>query len=390
MVLISGLDVRIQDTAVLRQAILYSLSTNGLSELLHRFLDFKFTVPTIDLHEQLEACPHSYYQTKSDLHQRICNLFLKTALYSSQDEVSIDALIATVLLDKQMSLSSLSRRCKSYTSRDLAPVVTRAPLQEAGATPLEGIGSRGWRSALYKDISKAAESQHQSIVRMVGEICQDLELRCDNSEQPLREEQSRSVNLDEKLKASETKVLELESQAHERISMLDGLEAEKTRLVEQAQVAEQRLKSLSSTHELLHQELVREQKEAADAAVAAQERITRQELAHLAIVIGKDEMYEEQKLALATLEDRIRRFADELNQMHVQEENDKEIIKSLEIMVHEKSEALELVTGLAVSRQTEIDCHVDLKANALIEKQGLSSKVSNRGITSFIFLTYYS
>lgn len=343
--------------------------------MLHRFLDFKCTIATIDLHEQLEACPHAYHQIQLYLQQRICNLLLKTALCSSQDEVSIDALIATALLDKQMIISSLPSRCGFYKPRYLGSVITRAPLQEAELAPPERIVSHGWRNTLYESMSKAAESQHQSIVRMVGEICQDLELRCDDFERPLREEQSRSNNLDEKLEASERKVLELESQAQGRISLLDGLEDEKARLVEQAQVAEQRLQNLSGTHELLQRELVREQKEAADAAVTAQERTNRQELAHLAIVIGKDEMYEERSLMVARLEDRTRRLADELKQMRVQEEDDKDRIKSLEATLQEKSVALQTVTGLAVSRQTEIDCLVDLKVNALIEQQELSSRV---------------
>lgn len=390
LVLVSSLDVRIQDSAVLRQAVLYSLSTNRLSEPLHQFLDFKPTIVAIDTHEQLETCPHSYHQLKLHLHQRICNLFLKTAFYSSQDEVSIDAWIATALLDKQMSSSSLSSRCGFYRSRCLASMITHAPLLETAAAPLERIGSVGWRNALCENMFKAAESQHQSIVRIVGEICQDLELRCDNFERPLREEQLRANDLDEKLKTSEMKNLELESQAQERISVLDGLEADKSRLVEQVQVAEQRLQSLSSTQDLLRQELAREQKVAADAAVTAQERTNRQELAHLAIVIGKDEMYEERSLTLARLEDRTRQLADELNQMRVQEEIDGDRIKRLETSIREKSEALETATGLAVSRQVEIDCLVGLKAKMLIEEQGFNSRVSFRAMLNLIFLTHCS
>ena len=376
MVLLSGFDVRIQDSSALRQAILYSLSTNELSELLRRFLSFKCTVATIDLHEQLEACPHSYHHVRLDFYQRICNLFLKTALYSSQDEVSIDALIATALLDKQMSFSSLPSRCDFYKSGPLASMITHAPLYEPEAAPIKRIAGGEWREALYENISKAAESQHQSIVRMVGEICQDLELRCDDIERPLREEQSRANGLDGKLKASEMKLLELESQAQEHISLLNGLAADKTRLLGQTQMAEQRLQSISRTQELLQQELVVEQRLAADAAATAQERINREELAHLAIMIGKDEMYEEQNLTLARLEDRTRWIADELDQKRVQEEIDKARIESLETSVHEKSETIDMVTELAVSRQTEIDCLVQMKANALIEKEGLSFRVS--------------
>ncbi|MCJ1464651.1 hypothetical protein MMC07_003264 [Pseudocyphellaria aurata] len=375
IVLTSGLDVRMQDSSVLRQTTLHSLSTSELSELLHRFLNFESGIATVDLHEQLEACPHSYHQTKLNLHQRICKLFLKSTLLSSQDELSVDPLVVTALLDKQMSFSTLPSSCGFYTSNCLSSAISCATLPELEAAPIRRTGSRGWRTALCEKLSKDAESQHQSIVTLVGDICQDLELRCETFERPLREEESRANNLDEQLKASEAALLKLESRAQESISVVDGLEAEKIRLVEQLRVTEQRLQSLSDSYESLQQELIREQKEAADAAVNAEEKINRQDLAHLAIMIGKDEMYEERSLTLTTLEDRTKRLADELDQMRVQEEIDKARIKSLEITVYEKSEALETITGLAVSRQTEINCLVDLKADTMIEKEHLSSKL---------------
>ncbi len=394
IVLTSGLALRTQDSATLRRAILHSLSANKLSEPLHRFLDLKPPVSTSTLHQQLENCPFSYHQTKVDLHQKICSLFLKTALYASQDEVSIDALIAGALLEKQTSFAGVSKTCDFYKPRHLDPSVF---LTSPGQTPpLESIASHGWRCTLRENMSRAAETQHQSVIRIVGEICQDLELRCEDVERPLRDEQSRSNDLDEKLKVSEAKVKELELQAQGRMLVLKDLEVEKIRLMGQAQTAEQRAEILSHNHELLKQEFDRAKREAARAADTAKEEMKRQELTHLAIMTGKDEMFDERTSTLEELEDRSRCLTDEIAQMKAQDkeakdkitllqtevhgksdalEEAKEDIKSLAAEVHEKSEALEKLSLLATSRQAEIDRLMDIEAHGLADKKCLSSKV---------------
>lgn len=372
VVLISGLVIRIEDSAPLRQAILYSLSTNELSESLHRFLRPKHPLSTTAPHVDVESCPHAYHEFELDLHRKICNLFLKTALHSSQDEVGIDTSTATALLDKQMHLSSFSTKCSFYKPQCLTSTATHVPCQEAKVAPSELLSSRGWRNTIRENMSRATEYQHQSIVRMVEDICQDLELRCEDFERPLRDEQSRSRGLEEKLRASESKFIERECQTQRRLLVLNGLDSERTRL---AEAVRQQAQDISRTHGLLQQELYQTRQEATHAANTAQEEIKRQQLAHLAMMTGKDEMYEERNSTLVELESRIKRLADELVQMRAQEEDAKSKINTLETLACKKSEALETAMQLAGTRLTEINRLVDLEASFFTERNHLNSKV---------------
>lgn len=392
MVLTSSLGVQIQGSPSLREAVLHSIYTDPLSKPFDRFISLIDPVSCSNMHEQADSCPHSYQQTKLNLHRGICDLFLKTALAEIRGEVRIDALVTTALLNKQMSLSTVSRSCDFYGPKTLAPVIP--PINTNEAT--QRAGSHDWRNMLRESILRANESQFESIVRTVGEVCQDLERRCENVERPLQDEQNRSKDLKLKLNASEEALRAFESQAQERLLAIGGLETEKAMLVAQVQVAEQREQSLSHSYEILQQEFDAAKQEAADAAETAEEALNQQELAHLASLTGKDEMYDEQTSIIKELEDRITILAGELSQMKAQddeansriaelqdeahEQSDalkeaKYKVRCFELDVYEKSEALETLTRLAASRQTEIDGLVDQQSTLSIEKCDLACKV---------------
>lgn len=371
--------------------MLYSIYTDQISKLLDRFISLEAPVSCANMHEQVDICPHSYRQTKLNLHRGICDLFLKTALAEIRGEVRIDALVTTALLDKQMSLLNISRSCDFYGSKSLALDI---PINSNEASQL--AGSHDWRSMLRESMLRANESQFESIVRTVGEVCQDLERRCENVERPLRDEQTRSNDLNLKLNASEEALKVLEFQAQERLLAIGGLESEKLMLIAQVQVAEQREQSLSHSYEILQQDFEAAKKEAADAAEAAEETVKHQELAHLASLTGKDEMYDEQTSIIKELEERINILAGDLSQMkahddeansriavlqdeaHEQSDALKEAnnnVRCLESDVYEKGEALKTLTQLAASRQTEIDRLVNQQSTLSVERDDLACKV---------------
>lgn len=390
-VLTSSLGAQIQGSPSLRQAVFYSIYTDQISKLLDRFISLEVPISCANMHEQVDSCPHSYRQTKLNLHRGICDLFLKTALAEIRGEVRIDALVTTALLDKQMSLLNISRSCDFYGSKSLALDI---PVKSNEASQLSG--SHDWRSMLRESMLRANESQFESIVRTVGEVCQDLECRCENIERPLRDEQTRSNGLILKLNASEEALKAFESQAQERLLAIGGLESEKLMLIAQVQVAEQREQSLSNSYEILQQDFEVTKKEAADAAEAAEEAAKHQELAHLASLTGKDEMYDEQNSIINELEERINILAGDLSQMKVHEneansriavlqdeaheqsdalKEAKKNVKCLQLDLHEKGEALETLTQLAASRQTEIGRLVDQQSTLMVEKHDLACKV---------------
>lgn len=392
IVLTSSLVVQIQGSPSLRQAVLYSIYTDRLSKPLDRFISLVAPVSCSNMHEQADSCPHSYQQTKLNLHRGICDLFLKTALAEIRGEVRIDALVTTALLDKQMSLSTVSRVCDFYGPKTLAPAIP--PINSKEAT--QRAESHDWRNRLRESMIRANESQFESIVRTVGEVCQDLERRCENVERPLRDEQTRSNDLNLKVNASEEALRAFESQAQEHILAIGGLETEKAMLVAQVQVAEQREQSLSHSYEILQQEFDAAIKDAADAAETAEEALNQQELAHLATLTGKDEMYEEQTSIIKVLQDRITILGGELSQLKAQDDEAnsriavlqdeahkqsdalkgvEDNVRCLELDVYEKSEALETLTRLAASGQTEIDRLVDQQSTLSIEKRNIACKV---------------
>lgn len=392
IILTASLGVQIQGSPSLRQVILYSISTDQLSKPLNRFISLVPLATCSNIHEQTDSCPYSYQQIKLKLHRGICDLFLKTALAEIRCEMGLDALIATALLDKQMGLSTVSSSCNFYGPKILAPVIP--PIISNEVT--QRAGSHNWRNMIRESIIRATESQFESIVRTFGEVCQDLELRCENVERPLRDEQTRCNDLNLKLNASEEALRAVESQAQERLLTIEGLETEKAMLAAQVQMAEQREQSLSHSYDILQQEFDEAKKEAADAAETAEEALKQQELAHLASLTGKDEMYDKQTSMVNALEDRITILAGELSKVKAQgdeanariavlqaeaheqsdalkEANDN--ARCLEIDIYEKSEALETITRLAASRQTEIARLVDQESTVLIEKRDLACKV---------------
>lgn len=392
MVLTSSLGAQIQGSPSLRQAVLYSIYTDQISKLLDRFISLEAPLSCSNMHEQVDCCPHSYRQTKLNLHRGICDLFLKTAIAEIRGEARIDALVTTALLDKQMSLLTISRSCDFYGSKTLALAIP--PINSNEASQL--AGSHDWRNMLRESMLRANESQFESIVRTVGEVCQDLERRCENVERPLRDEQTRSNDLNLKLNASEEALRVFESQAQERLQAIGGLETDKAFLIAQVQVAEQREQSLSHSYEILQQDFEAAKKEAADAAETAEEALKHQELAHLASLTGKDEMYDEQTSIIKELEERITILAGELSQMKAQDDEAhsriaalqdeahgqrdalkeaKKNVGCLELDVCEKSEAIETLTQLAASRQTEIDRLVDQQSILSVEKRDLACKV---------------
>lgn len=392
MVLTFSLGVQIQGSPSLRQAVLYSISTDQLSKPLDRFISLVTPVPYYNMHGQADICPYSYQQSELNLQRGICDLFLKTALAEIRGEVRIDELIATALLDKQMSLLNVSKSCDFYGCNTLNPVIPLITSNEA----MQRAGSHDWRNMLRESILRATESQFESIVRTVGGVCQDLELRCENVERPLRDEQTRSNDLNLKLISSEAALKAFEFQAKERLLTIEGLETDNAILTAQVQAAEQRAQSLSHSHDILRQEFDEARKEAEEAAEAAEEVLEQQELAHLASLTGKDEIYDEQTSMIKELEDRISILAGELSQMKAQDneansriailqdeaheqsealKEAKDNVTRLEVDVHEKSEALETLTRLAASRQTEIDRLVAQESALLIEKRDLACEV---------------
>ena len=318
-------------------------------------------------------CPLSSIRAKSELSKSVCILLLKTDMYASQDEISLDSSVATTLLDRHKELSETAiLRCDSYLSRSMQLAAGNAPLFTPSALPTLELSSRGWRESLLKNLSTAAQQQHHSIVNIVSEICQDFETRCDNTEQPLREAKERSTELELKLYNSEATLTRFENQARERLSDLQALEDENHRLVKQVDTVEQSLQELSTSHEQLSYRLECMKEDALKFTENTREQEEQANLTHLAIITGKDELNEKQALKLAEAEAHAMRLEDELARQSATSEG---ILSRLENAMNAATEQLDATKSLAAAREREITRLLEHEAYLASEKQNLELKV---------------
>lgn len=372
--LVDSLAIGMQTSAGLRQAILHSLSTDTFAETIQRFLGLPLSdMPPESSHDSCDSCPVLTLQAKTDFSRSLCALFIKTAMYTSQDDIGLDCSVMTTLLDKYTQiLKSTNIECKSYRSRAVTGSSERMPpIAERSLSTVE-LSSADWRESLFKNLSTAAQHQHQYIVKIVSAICQDLEVRCDSVERPLREAKEMCNDLKLKLNSTEATFATVENEAEKRLSLFNSLEAENHRLVEQVDAAEQRLEVLSTAHEHLTYRLECANRDALKFTESAREKEEQEKLAHLAIVTGKDEIYEMQALELAEAQARMKSWQDEFAQKTAASE---EIITRLEDSMNSTKKELESSKLLADFREVEISRLLEGEAKMIVDKQVLESKV---------------
>lgn len=372
--LVGSLTAEAQNSARLREAILYSLSTNAFAEPIQRFLRLPVPVMPPGLsHDSLINCPLLTLEAKSNLSESLCVLIMKTAMYTSQDEISLDSSVATALLDKHIELLETNIvRCDSYLSKSVQSATGHVPLLAPRAMQTSELSSRDWQESLLKDLSTAAQDQHHSIVKIVSGICQDLEARCDNAEQPFREAKKRSDELELRLRKSDTTLAVFENENRKRHTVLTALEAENHQFVKQADTAEQQLQALSTTCEQLTHRLECMKRGAQESAESAREKEEEMKLAHLAIMTGKDEIYEKQSFKLAEAEARAICLGDELALKNVTSEGD---LSRLESSLSTMNKELETTKQLAASREMEVTRLLQNEVKVAAEKQDFELKV---------------
>lgn len=272
-------------------------------------------------HNNLEVCPLSYHEAQAQLQESLVMMVLESAL-ASQLGGPFDPAMMTLLLKKQClhcPAQPASVKCVQRRPRSLQ--MPKISLFEAVSTPRVDSVSLNWRDSLIRELSRDADCRYEGVVRMVGEICRDLESRCNESERPLREEQSKSRDLQARLESSERDKDDLELRTRNQQSIFSTLQIERDCLAKKVEVAESQMEELGTRLYNIH-------REAECAAQTAIEITRRQDLAYLATITGKDEMLEEQSLKLNSAEQRVELLEHELKCMKEQEANNAEKVNN--------------------------------------------------------------
>ncbi|KAL9127167.1 MAG: hypothetical protein Q9217_003900 [Psora testacea] len=268
-----------------------------------------------------EVCPTVLVKYQEQLRQRLCRLFAKLMLHTPQHRDPAYLSIFDSLLERQTKTTEMIEiSCKHRISRHgQAPPTVNVSLFEANSTPETNSVSHAWKGNLIKQISRDADLRYESIVRMVGDVCRDLELRCDEAEGPLREEQTRSHNLQSRLDTSEARVQQLEAEIQDQRLVLKNTEDENERICKKLQASEGRVEELSTNVSYIKREYEHAENEAERVAEAAAQSSRERDVAYMATLRSKDEKYEQQSSELASANKRIIDLERELEQAKAQE-----------------------------------------------------------------------
>ncbi|KAJ8111954.1 hypothetical protein OPT61_g5568 [Boeremia exigua] len=240
------------------------------------------------------------------------SLLLNLAIAAKSQEPFLPQSLTTALVMKQRKLPQVLKQCSHTTSIPNGPSIS---LFQQESTPFTGQHLQDWRDRLKSELESQNSYQHDSIVRSVAQICQDLELRCNTVEEPLRREKIRSQELELRVEKLREQVSSLESQAADDRFHLDGLEDEKLGLADEKDRVSAKLDEL----QLQFEESIRH---ADEALRGAQENFNARELELRSTVLDHEEQ-------LRTREDEIQVLNSTVSQVRTSYEHTEEELRAL-------------------------------------------------------------
>ena len=354
--LVATITAAIPTAASLREVLLSCIAGKQVERLLQRFVtQLPTSSDSVVFHDMAEVCRKACAEALYRLHQDITVMLLSTALYASGLETSLQD-SSRLLLQKQKQLSNSQLRYDNCRScRPCLSEASRVSIFEARGTPHVDSISHDWRTKIVHELSSEAGCRYESLVRMVGDVCRDLELRCTEAERPLREEQSKSQDLRAHLEVARGKVAELEEQARIREQEFIGLTNEKIELLDQIETHKDCLKGLEAKLDDIRQEYDQAQSDADMAVQTAVENARQRDLAYLATLTGKDQIFEEKSSMLAASELRVKDLEHEKIQLKTEVASHAEAIQDQQKAIEELNSGIATAKGLAASQEAKID-----------------------------------
>ena len=243
----------------------------------------------------------------------------------------------TILPNLLKMLEDLKRSVIASHTFPSTPTLKRKTLSTLlPATASVPGGSHDWRSTLLQALTNQAGQTHETIIDHMREVCHDLELRCENVEEPLRNVTAQLKALaaeHERTKSHCEALLKKNSQSAQMISELNG---EKDRF-------RQRVESLASQLRAAQEEVQRTRKEAEYAVCKMDTRARDAELEYSATITAKDDLIDDLQLQVEDLKGEQEALQ---RQVAGLEKGRRSLTEQLETLSREKSEALALVNML--------------------------------------------
>ncbi|KAL9610420.1 MAG: hypothetical protein Q9167_004875 [Letrouitia subvulpina] len=328
----------------------------------------------IKLDNGVDICPWTLSTSRRNLQKMICFMLLNAAIFSKQDEIDMDPSIASSLLEKYANLGDMLHDC-----------VFQRPLRKKAEAALISLFENqnipkepkriDWRAQLVEDLARDANFRYHSIVSRVSEVCQELELRCNNAERPLRDEQDRVHGLHTNLQNSIARIAKLENENQSYTSALEGLKYEKGKLEDQIKSLEAQLRCVQLEAQNVKDTLEDAVKRAEDVVETQATVIKEERLKHLAALLEKDEICEEQTSKFKGSESCLNELRQTIEHLRGQEKRNTAEIARLQERFVEQSDLVKQADMLVIEKEALILQYHNTQADLKEENMTLTVKV---------------
>ncbi|KAK8185295.1 uncharacterized protein BKA78DRAFT_382722 [Phyllosticta capitalensis] len=295
----------LMECAPVRRGILLAIAADDFRPHLQKFLAHpaqQSAKPSNTAH----SCPNFKHEQSQRLSLTIASTILRAALLSQSDEIGVEAQIATQLLQKQLELATPIASCRH--EQMTRPNTGTLSLFQQPCTPRTQPESYDWRDRLAAELQKQDRLRVELIERRVGEVCRDLETRCETVEEPLRAERRKNQELQAEIDRLQeqnqdlvTQASELEGREIDRELCMQGLENEKSQVEAELKTVCERNDTLEERLEDLQGSLEKAIREADETLDAARREFDRKEADLRALLITTETAAEEKETEMQRL-----------------------------------------------------------------------------------------
>ncbi|KAL0261542.1 hypothetical protein SLS55_002972 [Diplodia seriata] len=255
-----------------------------------------------------------------------------------------------------------------------------------------GSDSRDWRKRLAREVEVQERQRLEIIERRMGEVCRDLEARCEQVEEPLRLEQQKAQELEDELRRLKAQHGELAAHASnlenrevDREFFIQGLEAEKVQAEQDCQRASDVNDDLIKRTEDLQHKLDDANQTAETTLNSARQDYDRMKSELRALLTKEETRNEEQTAILDRMKAHITSLEDDLDSTQAHLEQEQKVSEDLRATLDDALQHIEEQKTAKLQAQAEVSDLLEKEAAyidqlrhaqaALIESRGTSAEL---------------
>ena len=350
-------------------------SSDGFWPALEDFANIASTQDHINSKNSVQfSCPSIFSSAMRRLRQELRKLLLLTA-FDSHFRSSSDASCGSVvnkLLTSALSTSDVRVSCKKTVSQvrlreDTAPCFQITRDRQPNTT------SRNWRDILAEQSLKEADMRQNDIVNIVGQVCRDLEFRCEGIEEPLRIKEAEAQRLQEQLiivqdnlKETERQLTDSRKTQHEAGRDFEAISSKLALSVSHVERLSDQLLQQNRRVEDLKQDVE-------STSISAAQAVRQADLKNMEVVQEKDRTREEKVEEIAMLRDEIQALNRVIEEKYLEVSTSRQVIADRDRFVSQLHADIGGMSSIISTLQATYESlHGELK-NAKDERSELAS-----------------